>query len=305
MPFQRRDTARLAVFKTWDFHRRLPLYPLPWSSGISNLRGGAGQNLTFQRTYRQNIRDKGLTGRKLGCVTARPRELFMSERDRQLIGLARVGMTCPRGEGLGMPVFAQAGRSDPAGSTARNRWPQRPVDHQHSQKINPTGLVKLTGGSRGTGHRPMGIPKLPMSVSVFCNRRKEPGLLHPIPRVIYTDFVPRGGHYRELRREWIDSQILAPMELHVLYGAREILNSFRCRCAVREHQVTFRSHEERGAVGEMPTPSRRALLGDVAGDSTGVRSHIPLDRGGACRRQGVRHARPILVRATCRTDNDE
>jgi len=130
----------------------------------------------------------------------------------------------------------------------------------------------------------MGIPKLPVSVSVFCNRRKEPGLIHTDPGGIYADFVPRGGDYRELRREWIDSQILAPLELDVLCGAREILNSRRCGCAVREHQVTLRSHEERGALCEMPTPSRRALLGDIVGDSTGVRSHIPLDRGGACQR---------------------
>jgi hypothetical protein len=83
----------------------------------------------------------------------------------------------------------------------------------------------------------MGIPKLPVRVSVFCNRRKEPRFIHTVPRGIYTDFVIRGGDYRDLRREWIDSQVLAPVKLHVVYGAREILNSRRCGCAVREHQV--------------------------------------------------------------------
>jgi hypothetical protein len=145
-------------------------------------------------------------------------------------------------------------------------------------------LGNLTDSRRRTGHGPVGIPKLPVPVSVFCNRRKEPALIHAVARCIYTDFVPRGGHYRELRREWIDSQILAPMEFHMVYGVREILNSLRCGCAVREHQVAFRSHEERRAVGEMSAPSRRAVLGDIVGDSIGVRSHTPLDRGGTCRR---------------------
>lgn len=75
-------------------------------------------------------------------------------------------------------------------------------------------------------------------------------------------------------------------EFHVVNGAREILNSFRCRCAVREHQVTSRSHEERRAVGEMPTPSGRARLGDIVGDSTGVRFYI-LSTAEA--RAGVKH----------------
>ena len=147
----------------------------------------------------------------------------------------------------------------------------------------------------------MRIPKLPVSVSVFCNRREEPRFIHTVPRGIYTDFVIRGGDYRELRREWIDSQILAPVKLHVVYGACEILNSRRRGCAVREHQVTFRSHEERGTVGEMPAPGDGALLGDIVRDSIGVRSHIPLDRGGAWRRQGSRQ----IVRATRHTENDE
>ena len=83
----------------------------------------------------------------------------------------------------------------------------------------------------------MGIPKLPVRVSVFCNCRKEPRFIHTIPRGIYTDFVICGGDYRELRREWIDSQVLAPVKLHVVYGAREILNSGRRGCAVRKHKV--------------------------------------------------------------------
>jgi len=44
-----------------------------------------------------------------------------------------------------------------------------------------------------------------------------------------------------------------------------------------------------------------ALLGDIVGDSIGVRSHIPLDRW----RQGLRHAGQIVVRATCHTEKNE
>jgi len=47
------------------------------------------------------------------------------------------------------------------------------------------------------------------------------------------------------------------------------------RCS--ETQGAFRRHEERGAVGEMPTPGRGTLLGDIVRDSIGVCTHIPID----------------------------
>ena len=62
--------------------------PPPRSSGISNLRSRGGQNLSFQRTYRQNIPDKGLRGRRFCCRAVCPARRFISERDWRLIGLS-------------------------------------------------------------------------------------------------------------------------------------------------------------------------------------------------------------------------
>jgi hypothetical protein len=151
----------------------------------------------------------------------------------------------------------------------------------------------------------MGIPKLPVPVPVLCNPRKEATLIHTVSGGIHADFVIRGREYRKFGSEWIDAQILAPVELHVVYSAREVLNSRGCGCAGREYQVTLGSHEERGAVGEMPTPSRRTLLRDILGDSVGEYLHVPLDCRGPCRRQGLRGVGQIVVGATRYAENNE
>jgi len=62
--------------------------PSPRSSGISNLRSRGDQNLSYQRTYRQNIPDKGLRDRRFCCRAVRPARRFISERDWRLIGFS-------------------------------------------------------------------------------------------------------------------------------------------------------------------------------------------------------------------------
>jgi hypothetical protein len=100
----------------------------------------------------------------------------------------------------------------------------------------------------------MSVPKLPAAVPTFRNSCEETSLLYAAPLGAYLDLVVRSGHYREIRREGIYSQIVAPSQIDLLDGAREILNRRRGGSAIRKHQTTLRGHEEISGVGEMSAP---------------------------------------------------
>src|SRR5579864_5880577 len=100
----------------------------------------------------------------------------------------------------------------------------------------------------------MGVPKLPAAVPMFRNPREEPGLLQAAPLRAYLDLVVRGRHQREIRRERIYSQIVAPSQIDLFDGARELPNGRRCGSAVRKNQATLEGHAEFRTIREVPAP---------------------------------------------------
>jgi len=81
----------------------------------------------------------------------------------------------------------------------------------------------------------MGIPKLPLPVSVFRNSRKVSDLIQPFPLLVYLNFAIRRSHDRELGRERINSQVTIPLEFDVFYSACELLNTGGCCRAIRKY----------------------------------------------------------------------
>jgi hypothetical protein len=90
----------------------------------------------------------------------------------------------------------------------------------------------------------MGVPELPAAALSFRNPRKKPGFIHANAVGLHLNLMIRSGHYRQIRRERIYSQVVPPSQLDLLDSAGDILNSGRRGGAIREYQMALGRHEE-------------------------------------------------------------
>ena len=86
---------------------------------------------------------------------------------------------------------------------------------------------------------------------------------------------PRARHYREIRRQRVDAQVVSPAQLDRPERAREIVDARaprRWRCENTSSPVG--RHEERGRRREVAVPGRRSLPRDVVRDVLGELTHV-------------------------------
>jgi hypothetical protein len=177
---------------------------------------------------------------------------------------------------------ANSGRTSPSPSTESD------AGSRGGRKAEPERAGSCLERRCGWCRRPVDIPKLPQTGSMFCDGREEPILLHPLARRTHANLMVRSAHDSEVGRQRIYSQVIAPSQFYLLDGMREILNGRHRRRAIRKHQASVHGHEEGWTVVEVSSPRLRAVASHILSNGSGERSDALLDSAGARRRQGFR-----------------
>src|SRR5580658_4875247 len=92
---------------------------------------------------------------------------------------------------------------------------------------------------------PVAIAKLPASIARLCDAGKVSAILHSATIGPHLGLVIRGSHHREIGREWIDAQIIAPFQLDLFDCSRNLLKSGHSLCPTCKSNLAVDGHEKR------------------------------------------------------------
>lgn len=125
----------------------------------------------------------------------------------------------------------------------------------------------------------MCVTKLPSPIPKLHNASEESFIFDAMTGRIHLNLAVRGGDRGKYGRKNIDAQFVAPVQLNMLDGLRNIRNGRLRSGATREGHLPIDRHEERGSIGEVPAPGSRAFLGNIVGDGRHKGAHSLFDCG--------------------------
>ena len=125
----------------------------------------------------------------------------------------------------------------------------------------------------------MEVSKAPLSVSKLHHSREKAPRIQLTAGSGQNDLLIRRCNHREIRCERIYPQVVTPLQIDMLNGARECLNTRRRSGAVGKLKIAVSGHEERGAFREIFPPSGRTLARHILSYRDSERAHIDIDCG--------------------------
>jgi hypothetical protein len=143
----------------------------------------------------------------------------------------------------------------------------------------PAALRRQLGSRRRSDWLgPVGIAKLPAAVAILRDACKVSAVLDAVTVGPHLNLVIRSSHDSEIRRERIDAQIIAPFQLNLFDGKRDLRKSRRSLRTICKSDFAIDGHEECRRVGKILAPSCRAVLRNVMRHVAHKCSHTVIDR---------------------------